>query len=658
MEQTEQPQPTPLFKEQAKYHQDIVGGRTKRRNTVATVLIIIVILSVAFLAFTAITYGTYAYTSYTSLKAASTNLESAKAEVKAKNLKKAKAYLDAAHEEIGNAKGSMAKLAFIKTLPVVGTQYEAAVHLVNATYIVDGTLSNAVDALDQIVSSIQGGDSSKISFATLSGEQKGKLLTKLHEVSPLFDGSVQDITLAEMEINKVPDSGVLRQIAQYSNELKRLMPTLKEGMSLATSLSKIGPDLAGYKQEKRYLVLFLNNSELRPGGGFIGSYGIMTVKNGEIVNFPTQDSWILDQKYPGDEPPEAIKIYMNPKWWMRDSNWSPDFPTSAETVLGFYRRESKDKGNIDGVIGLTPNVIENFIKLTGPITVPGYPYTFTDDHFADQLDLAVEYDYEKAGLTHENRKQILGDLNKTILDKILSLPQDKWNSILQILNEDITNKQIMVYPTKTLFEYETINAIIQKENWDGHILDTDGDYLMVADANLLGMKTDPVMDRTIDYHVQLTGDNKLKARLVLTYKHTGFKGKLIDNYNTYTRILVPEGSKFINGENLDSKVTVGSENGKTTFGFYESIHPQDTKVMILDYELPLSLLNQVRSGAYKLLVQKELGSFDHKLRVTFQSEKRIIGSEPIEIPFVLNSRNEGTFEVSLSQDLNFTVKIQ
>lgn len=658
MEQTEQPQPTPLFKEQAKYYQGIVEGHKKNRNTVATVFVVIAVSLTAFLAVTAITYGTYAYTSYTSLKAASVNLESAKAEVKAKNLKRAKAYLDAAHEEIGSAKGSMAKLAFIKTLPMVGTQFEAAVHLVNATYIVDGTLASAVDAVDQIISSIQGGNSSQVSFSTLSSEQKGQLLTKLHEVSPLFDGNSQDITLAEMEINKIPDSGVLRQIIQYSNELKRLMPTLKEGMSLATSISKIGPDLAGYKQEKRYLVLFLNNSELRPGGGFIGSYGILTMKNGEIVSFPTKDSWHLDRTYPGDEPPEAIRIYMNQKLWMRDANWSPDFPTSAEAVLGFYRRESKDTANIDGVIGLTPNVIQNFIKLTGPITVPGYPFTFTADHFADQLDLAVEYDYVKVGLTDETRKQILGDLNKTIMNKILSLPQDKWNAMLQILNEDITNKQIMVWPTKSLYEHDAINAIIQKENWDGHILDTDGDYLMVADANLLGMKTDPVMDRTIDYRVQLTSNNKLKVRLVLTYKHTGFRGKLIDNYNTYTRILVPKGSKFINGENLDSKVTVAEENGKTTFGFYESIHPQDTRVMILDYELPQSILDQVKSGTYKLLVQKELGSYDHKLRVTFQSEKSIMKSEPIEIPFVLNSRNEGTFEVPLSQDLNFIVKTQ
>jgi hypothetical protein len=617
---------------------------------------IVLIALVAFVVVTGITYSSYAYAAYRSLQAGKTDIENAKIQIAAKDLGKATTYLRAAHEELGNAKSDLAKLSFLRLVPVVNRQYAAATHLINAAYVVDATLATTTDAADQIISSVKSDDPKKVSFSTLTSEQKAQILKKLHEVSPLFEGASQDLALAEIEIGKIPDSGVLRQITQYSNQLKRLLPTLQEGLDLASSLSKIGPDLAGYQQEKRYLVLFLNNSELRPGGGFIGSYGMMTIKNGEIVKFPTQDTLLLDQTYQGEEPPDPIKKYLNPKLYMRDANWSPDFPTSAENVLGFYRRESHDTANIDGIIGLTPNVIQNLIKLTGPITVPGYPYTFTSDHFADQLDLAVEYDYAKAGLSYENRKQILGDLNKTIMEKILGLPQDQWKDMLGILHDSFTNKQVMLYPTKTLFEHDAINAILQKENWDGHIIDTDTDYLMVVDANMLGMKTDPVVDRTIDYRVQRTSDNKLIARVVLTYKNTGFHGQLTGNYTTYTRILAPKDSKLLSIQNADTKPDTLVENNKASFGFYKGISPQDTQVVTIDYQLPESILKQVQDGSYKLLVQKELGSFDHAINVTFQSENRIMKTNPIEIPFVLNSNNEGTFSTELTKDINFEVK--
>ena len=34
--------------------------------------------------------------------------------------------------------------------------------------------------------------------------------------------------------------------------------------------------------ERRYLVLLQNNMELRPGGGFLGQYAVVKIKNGEV----------------------------------------------------------------------------------------------------------------------------------------------------------------------------------------------------------------------------------------------------------------------------------------------------------------------------------------------------------------------------------------
>ena len=49
-----------------------------------------------------------------------------------------------------------------------------------------------------------------------------------------------------------------------------------------TSLAMLLDEMLGFDRPRNYLVLFLNNTELRPGGGFIGSYALGTVSSGHL----------------------------------------------------------------------------------------------------------------------------------------------------------------------------------------------------------------------------------------------------------------------------------------------------------------------------------------------------------------------------------------
>ena len=351
---------------------------------------------------------------------------------------------------------------------------------------------------------------------------------------------------------------------------------MKQGLEAATSFSKVGPDLAGFPSSKRYLVLFLNNTELRPGGGFIGSFGLMSIENGEITSFPTKDIYELDSNFSGNiQPPEPVKKYLADQWFMRDSNWSPDFPTSAEKVLEFYRLESGDTEPIDGVIGLTPTIFEDLLGITGDIEVPGYPYTFTAENFTEQLEFAVEFDFANLGIAEANRKQIIGDLNEVILAKLLSLPQEQWTELATLLLQDINERQLMVYLTDTIADREVIEPVLSDNNWDGHIIQTEKDFVMLVDANFYALKSDPVVKRTLDYQVSWTNEDTAVAKTIIEYKHEGFKDEFTDAYQTYARILAPIGSTFIAIENADTEVDIIEEHGKASFGFLKRIGTAD-----------------------------------------------------------------------------------
>ena len=56
------------------------------------------------------------------------------------------------------------------------------------------------------------------------------------------------------------------------------------------------PAILGFEGKRKYLVLFQNNMELRPGGGFIGSYGILEMENGVVKQFKVSDIYDADGK--------------------------------------------------------------------------------------------------------------------------------------------------------------------------------------------------------------------------------------------------------------------------------------------------------------------------------------------------------------------------
>src|SRR5690349_5207438 len=82
------------------------------------------------------------------------------------------------------------------------------------------------------------------------------------------------------------------------DSLKRLLGLLPVSEEMRTDLDTVVTladsliDTNG--EEKIFLILFQINMELRPGGGFIGSFGILKVRDGHITHFATHDTGNFD----------------------------------------------------------------------------------------------------------------------------------------------------------------------------------------------------------------------------------------------------------------------------------------------------------------------------------------------------------------------------
>jgi hypothetical protein len=386
-------------------------------------------------------------------------------------------------------------------------------------------------------------------------------------------------------------------------------------------------------KERTFMIFLQNNMELRPGGGFLGQYAIVKVKNGEVTSSFFEDANLLDQRIGATvTPPYPFKRMLQlKKWKFRDSNFSPDFPTNVEKAKYFYKLAGGNADHFDGFIAVNAQVFNDVLALTGPISVPGYSAEFNSADGALKLEEFVEKQYIlNPELDTQNRKMIMKKMTPMIIDKLFSL--GNITKIADLAHKEFKNRNIMVY-----FSDSELESLAQSVHWDGKVsTDWSGDYLMLVDANMGAMKTDYYIKREINYELDLTQE-KPTVTLNVTYKNTATYGDWrTSDYHAYLRAYVPKGSTFVERK-MVGYPNIGEEFGKTYFGMIVHVLIHGQTDGMVKYTLP----DNFDINNYKLLIQKQSG----------------VGDIPVHVK--LKTKNgEFTQDQTLNNDLKFEFKQQ
>ena len=221
--------------------------------------------------------------------------------------------------------------------------------------------------------------------------------------------------------------------------------------------------------------------------------------------------------------------------------------------------------------------------------------------------------------------------------------------MLPLITQAFDEKQAMIYFTDPNLQKSAANF-----NWDNRIKETAGDYFYVVDANLGSLKTDPAISRTISYSLRPEAkDRSLIATVKITYTNQGKFDWKTTRYRTYTRLYVPLGSTLITAEGNEEPLAITDSHGKTVFGTFISIEPEDSETLTFNYKLPAGLVNKISQGDYSLLVQKQAGTEAHGLELD------------IALPFAVESvnpsvlkkadKNQVISRTNLQEDRSFTV---
>lgn len=395
------------------------------------------------------------------------------------------------------------------------------------------------------------------------------------------------------------------------------------------------PDLLGLEIPKTYLVLFQNNTELRPTGGFIGSFAVIRVHKGSFELLSVQGTEQLGWRTlpsTAQKPPQPILEYLDvPYWYSRDANWSPDFRVAVPDILRLYAQEKGPyTDEIDMVVAVTASVLEDVLADIGPLVVEGE--TFTAENAIDVLQYDTSRGYAERNIPQQDRKRMIDLLSAEIINRISDDPIGLAPKMVSTLSTRAREGHVMLYSAD-----ETLQAQFEAQQIAGRVLASDGDALLWVDANLAALKTDQAMERALTYALrQDTKSKEWTGTATMQYVHTKDFDWKTTRYLTYARVFVPQGAQIkrvyttLNGgeqKDVDmKKVSGGVELGKQWFGYYYSLEPKQTGTLTFEYTLPKEAVQK----PYTLFIQKQLGTEAHGLTLDLQFDTKIQTATPGE----------------------------
>lgn len=463
-----------------------------------------------------------------------------------------------------------------------------------------------------------------------------KITDKIKADSGYLNLALTEIQNAESYLNEIKAEYLPNNFQDKFLSLKSKVVEIKKVIMLIQGYIPITLDLLGDRYPQRYLILLQNNHEARATGGFIGSYLMIDINDGEITKFELKDVYESDgQMYEEVAPPEGLhKITEN--WRMRDANYSPDFPTSAQQVMWFLEHE---KGpTVDTVIAINQRVIENILKYMPPIQMPGLEIEITAENFTWMFSYLIEAKFSETS----SPKQFLMDFAPILKDQLLQ-PQ-KLPFLLAALQESIQQKDILAFSTNP-----EVNELVKQLDVDGEIYQGDEsfDYLQVINTSIGGNKSDGFIRQKMKHQTKINRGGEIIDTLTVVRKHTWYHeedaifeelykkfgaGKLerqelkdiigFGGNKNLMRVYVPLGTQLISatGSVTTEEVMIYNDLGKTVFAFEQPVvYTERESYIKLNYLLPHKLDSNYADN-YKLILQNQPGQEENYFDKTIELE--------------------------------------
>ncbi len=515
-------------------------------------------------------------------------------------------------------------------LPGYGPDLQAAPILLDIGLDLSAAGERALDALAPLWDASPAGGPGGLERAVAS----------LQNARPQLESALDSLEQARLARRSICTARLSPQTREWVARLDEMLPLLENGVRCGLAL----PELLGGAGRRTYLVLIQNDDELRPTGGFISGAARLVLERGQVVELSFHDSYDVDdlsQPYPA--PPRPLREIMGSEMWLfRDSNWNPNFGTSARVARELYRLY--DPSEVDGVLALDQQALQSLVAALGPLQVPEQPDPITGENVIQILRQSWAPGAE--GFTEdwrERRKDFIGRLLTAAVNRLQNeSAQVDMLALGLALVQALEQRHLSVY----LMGDAPLAQTLHQAGWDGAILQTPGDYWMLVDANLGFNKVNPYITERLSYTLDLRDPTQPRATLDVVHRHQGpdtgapcrhqsrfdltYEQMMARCYWDYVRLYVPQGSRplhvtphpipadlILTGqERAGWAERLPDEAGKSVFATFLVLAPGEWAETRFVYDLPPDVLRwDGNELSYRLLVQKQAGTGGHPIQV-------------------------------------------
>lgn len=479
-----------------------------------------------------------------------------------------------------------------------------------------------------------------------TAEEKKFFLKTLSGLSDNFDNLSNDIIILNQ---KIPGF-LIRQ--------KKIKQDIYQATELMQKVNKLLPqmdDLLAKDTAKKYLLLFANNMELRPGGGFIGSFGILTIKDLTFEELKIYDVYDADGQLVGHvDPPDAIRKHLNqPHWFLRDSAFSGDFTENYQSALFFLKKEMNFE-DFNGAILLTTTAIQNIIGSYNKFYLPDYNELITAENFYLKAQYYAEKDFFPGSA---QKKSFLGAVARYLLANLSTASSPR---LAEAIKKSLDEKQMVIFSDNNQLQ-DQLDALY----WSGKIIQPEcpanltnclADYFFPLDANLGVNKANFYVNRTVEANISFDQEGYYHNKLIFRFKNespkTAFPG---GPYKNYFQVLLPVDTivKQVTKDDILIEELDQSIDRLKRIGFYFIIEPQTTVDIQVEYQSTIKL--ERGRSYYQLLVQKQIGYNNNDLAIQINLPNNMHLTNQNFSPLVKN--NQILYNSQLSTDKIFFLEL-
>jgi len=363
------------------------------------------------------------------------------------------------------------------------------------------------------------------------------------------------------------------------------------------------------KQEEDVLILLQNQNEPRSTGGFVGSIFVVHFSEKEISwNF--EDIYTLDRLVSEKVQLPAPQFFhdLSSVISLRDANFWPDFPTSAQMYQTFFE-SIKNQKVPHTVLAINLRFLEEILRLTDPVILSKWGVTANEYN----VDLVLQFLVEGKVAGRFGAKFPVLEFAEELFSPT-HFAKVSWEKLVALDWKQFLNQQnILAYSENT-----ELQRLFEKWNIDGRIQQKpESDNFLFFDFVSIGAnKSEKFMWTRIWHDSEIQKNGIVKNFLEITRTHALRNGEIPEllqmnswpvnvrelmndellwklgagQNRTVLRIFVPRDAKLLQAQNPSGRITESFSKNKK-FKIFEVplfINVGESGTVELTYETKIS----------------------------------------------------------------------